>query len=95
MATMNISLPDALRDFVKERVEQDAYSNPSDYVRSLIREDRQRLAAEKMRDSRIEALRQSVFQGVKDAEAGRMHDLDDVVVRVKQRGRERLAKREK
>ncbi len=95
MATMNISLPDALRDFVKERVEQDAYSNPSDYVRSLIREDRQRMAAEKMRDSRIEALRQSVFQGVKDAEAGRMHDLDDVVVRVKQRGRERLAKREK
>ncbi len=95
MATMNISLPDALRDFVKERVEQDAYSNPSDYVRSLIREDRQRMAAEKMRDSRIEALRQSVFQGVKDAEAGRVHDLDDVVVRVKQRGRERLAKREK
>jgi len=37
--SMNISLPESLKDFVKERVEEEHYSNPSDYVRALIRED--------------------------------------------------------
>ena len=35
---MNISLPEALKRFVKERTKGANYSNPSDYVRSLIRE---------------------------------------------------------
>ena len=32
------TLPQALKDFVHERVAEKAYSNPSDYVRALIRE---------------------------------------------------------
>ena len=39
MATMNISLPDKLKDIVAERVESGVYSNASDYVRDLIRRD--------------------------------------------------------
>ncbi len=42
---MNISLPEALKRFVKERTKAANYSNPSDYVRSLIREDQRRQAA--------------------------------------------------
>lgn len=42
---MNISLPEALKSFVQERTKKANYSNPSDYVRSLIREDQRRLAA--------------------------------------------------
>jgi antitoxin ParD1/3/4 len=38
MATMNISLPDALRDFVDQEVEQGGYAGVSDYVRELLRE---------------------------------------------------------
>jgi antitoxin ParD1/3/4 len=45
---MNISLPEALKRFVKERTKMANYSNPSDYVRSLIREDQRRLAAERL-----------------------------------------------
>ena len=45
---MNISLPETLKRFVKERTKTANYSNPSDYVRSLIREDQRRLAAEKL-----------------------------------------------
>jgi antitoxin ParD1/3/4 len=42
-ATMNISLPDSLKEYVKGRVvDEERYSTPSDYVRSLIREDRQK-----------------------------------------------------
>ena len=46
--TMNISLSQALKDFVHERVAEKAYSNPSDYVRALIREDQERRAEERL-----------------------------------------------
>jgi antitoxin ParD1/3/4 len=44
MATMNISLPDAMKDWVEQRAETGSYSNSSDYVRDLIRRDQQRQA---------------------------------------------------
>ena len=50
---MNISLPEALKRFVKERTKGANYSNPSDYVRSLIREDQRRLAATSLLDDMI------------------------------------------
>lgn len=53
---MQISLPDSLKRFVKERVEEEHYSNPSDYVRALIREDQKR------RDER--RLEQMVLEGL-------------------------------
>lgn len=50
---MNISLPEALKRFVKERTKVANYSNPSDYVRSLIREDQRRLAATTLLDEML------------------------------------------
>ena len=41
MATMNISLPDPLRDWVQEQIQEGSYSSTSDYVRDLIRRDRE------------------------------------------------------
>jgi antitoxin ParD1/3/4 len=52
-STMNISLPEALKRFVKERTKGANYSNPSDYVRSLIREDQRKLAAAKLLDDML------------------------------------------
>ena len=43
MSTMNVSLPDALRDFVDQQVGSAGYSTSSEYVRELIRRDQQRL----------------------------------------------------
>ncbi len=37
MATMNISLPDPMREWVESRIDTGLYSNNSDYVRDLIR----------------------------------------------------------
>lgn len=48
MATMNVSLPDSLKDFVQQRAKSSDYSNPSDYIRALIRADKQRAAEEKL-----------------------------------------------
>jgi antitoxin ParD1/3/4 len=39
---MNISLPEALRDFVDEQVACRGYGTSSEYVRELIRRDRDR-----------------------------------------------------
>src|SRR5688572_30256750 len=42
METMNISLPDPMKEFVEELVAQGDYSSASEYVRALIREDKKR-----------------------------------------------------
>jgi len=39
MSTMNISLPDLLKNFVDEQVSQRGYGTSSEYVRELIRKD--------------------------------------------------------
>jgi len=41
-ATMNISLPDQMKDWVERQTEGGRYSNSSDYVRDLIRRDQAR-----------------------------------------------------
>lgn len=48
MSTMNISLPDALKDFVDDRVQKDGYSTSSEYVRELIRADQVRQAERRL-----------------------------------------------
>lgn len=42
MATMNVSLPDAMKDWVEGQARTGRYSNASDYVRDLIRRDQER-----------------------------------------------------
>ena len=42
MSTMNISLPDTLKSFVDEQVNQRGYGTSSEYVRELIRRDQDR-----------------------------------------------------
>ena len=42
MATMNISLPDAMKEWVEAQVETGRYGNSSDYVRDLVRRDQER-----------------------------------------------------
>ncbi|MBI1944341.1 MAG: type II toxin-antitoxin system ParD family antitoxin [Deltaproteobacteria bacterium] len=42
MSTMNISLPEALKAFVDEQVQEGRYGTSSEYVRELIRRDQDR-----------------------------------------------------
>jgi len=42
MATMNVSLPDAMKEWVEGQAATGRYSNASDYVRDLIRRDQER-----------------------------------------------------
>jgi len=63
MSTMNISLSDALRRWVDDRVASGDYSTASEYVRELIRKDR---AAERERiRAKYEAL---IMEGLESGE---------------------------
>lgn len=42
MATMNVSLPDPMKEWVEAQSLTGRYSNASDYVRDLIRRDQER-----------------------------------------------------
>ncbi len=44
MATMNVSLPEAMKTWVERHAQSGRYSNSSDYVRDLIRRDQDRAA---------------------------------------------------
>lgn len=56
MQTMNISLPDPLKQFVDEQVAQGRYSSASEYVRELIRADERRKAEEALEAALLEGL---------------------------------------
>ena len=57
MATLNISLPQGMKDFVEQQVHKDDdYSSVSDYVRALIREDQKREAEDKLEVLLLEGL---------------------------------------
>ncbi len=45
MATMNVSLPDPMKEWVEHQTQDGRFSNSSDYVRHLIRRDQERAAA--------------------------------------------------
>lgn len=66
MATMNISLPDAMRDWVERQLETGLYANNSDYVRDLIRKDQQR--AEKQA-----VLQQAITAGLESGNSGELN----------------------
>lgn len=45
MATMNVSLPDPMKEWVEAQARTGRYSSASDYVRDLIRRDQERADA--------------------------------------------------
>jgi len=54
--SVTISLPETLTDFVQQRVADEHFSNPSDYVRHLICEDKRRVARERLEQQLLEGL---------------------------------------
>lgn len=56
MASLNISMPDELRDFVAKRTKQTNHATPTEYIRSLVREDQKRAEQEKLEKLLLEGL---------------------------------------
>lgn len=58
--TMNISLPDTMREYIEERIAKDGYGTVSEYFRDLIRADQKRKAEEKLEAMLLEGLKSGV-----------------------------------
>jgi len=56
MQSMNISLPDPMKQFVDGQIAQGRYSSASEYVRELIRADERRKAQEQLEAKLLEGL---------------------------------------
>ena len=72
MTTMNISLPEKMKEFVDGRVEAGHYGTASEYVRDLIRKDSEHEAKE--RNERLDAL---LLEGLKSLEEEGTFDVTD------------------
>ena len=59
MATMTVSLPDPMKEWIEMQVEDGDYASASDYVRDLVRRDRER-----RNEARLEELRRIVDEGL-------------------------------
>jgi antitoxin ParD1/3/4 len=62
MATMNVSLPDAMKAWVERQAEGERYGNASDYIRDLIRKDQERKEA-------LALLQATVVEGIESGAA--------------------------
>ena len=67
MATMNVSLPDPMKDWVEAQAKTGRYSNASDYVRDLIRRDQ-------ARTDKIAEMQRLVDDGIKSGVGTRSKD---------------------
>lgn len=64
MATMNVSLPDPMREWVDQQIKGGSYANASDYIRDLIRHDQRR------NDALTTAIREGLESGRSSRKAG-------------------------
>lgn len=62
MVTLTISLPDAVKDWLDERVEDGEYATASHYLSDLVRRDREERDAD--HDERLEELRRIVDESI-------------------------------
>jgi antitoxin ParD1/3/4 len=65
--TLNISLPEALKEHVQKRVAEGDFSNASDFVRALIRLDKEQ-------QDKLAALRSAVAIGIEQLDRGEGQD---------------------
>ena len=72
MTTMNISLPEKMKEFVDGRVEAGQYGTASEYVRDLIRKDSEHQAKE--RNERLDEL---LLEGLKSLDEEVTFDVTD------------------
>jgi antitoxin ParD1/3/4 len=83
VTTLNISLPDSLREFVESQAAKAGYGNPSEYVEAVLRE-RQKSAIR----AELEA---KLLEGVESGSAGEMtqKDWEDLRLELRRRTAER------
>lgn len=65
MATMNISVPGPMKDWVQTQIDEGKYASSSDYVRDLIRKDQEE-------KDKLAALQAAITLGLESGDAGEL-----------------------
>lgn len=83
MTSMNISVPESMKEFIEEEVSSGGYGTASEYVRELVRDAKKQKEEERLEKLLLEALESGPASPMtkKDWEA------------IKQRGLERIQKK--
>ena len=76
MATMNISVPDPMKDWVQAQINDGRYASSSDYVRDLIRKDQQQ-------QDKLMALQAAITLGIESGRAGEL-DIESIKRKAKE-----------
>lgn len=76
MATMNISVPDPMKDWVQTQIDEGRYASSSDYVRDLIRKDQEE-------KDKLAALQAAITLGIESGEAGEL-DMEAIKKKARQ-----------
>jgi antitoxin ParD1/3/4 len=78
MASMNISVPESMREWVRRRIESGEYASVSDYVSDLIRRDQNA----QTRQLSVEDIRRTIEEG---RAAGATFPAEEVFARLEDR----------
>ena len=76
MATMNISVPDPMKDWVQAQIDEGRYASSSDYVRDLIRKDQEE-------KDKLAALQAAITLGIESGNAGEL-DMEAIKKKARQ-----------
>ena len=57
MTSLNISLPEPLREWIEAQIKRGRYGNASEYLRELIRRDQERQAQERLEELLLEGVK--------------------------------------
>lgn len=71
MATMNISLPEPMREWVQHQIEGGKYASSSDYVRDLIRKDQ-------VHREKVTVLQAAIIEGLQSGDVTPL-DMEDII----------------
>ncbi len=84
---MSISLPNDLKAYVRQRTREAHYGTPSDYMRSLIREDVRRAEQELLEQALLKGLHsgRGVSYGTKEWNAFKKRVIQSIARKKKQR----------
>lgn len=85
MATMNISLPDQMKQWVEEQVGTGRYANASDYMRDLVRRDQ-------LRAEKLSAFQREIDRGIASGISER--SIDDILADARARAIRALEERD-
>lgn len=78
MATMNVSIPDRMRDWVQSQIDSGHYASASDYIRDLIRRDQ----VVQNQNEALAGIEAAIAESLEDVAAGRVEAAEAVRVRL-------------